>query len=187
LLGSLLEGFPTAETVLDVGCGTGHFSRWLAQRGLRVVGVDISSAMLERASRGDGIRYVYGDALALPFVDGSFDLVVFVTTLEFVDNPVRALREAIRVARAGLLLGVLNRCSILAVKRRASGKPPWDTARFFSTGELTRLVQAAAGARSARARWRTTLWPLPGLGSLPLPWGGFIGMSVELSPNGGKT
>ena len=39
-------GIPPGRNWLDVGCGTGHFSRWPAQRGLRVVGVAISSAML---------------------------------------------------------------------------------------------------------------------------------------------
>jgi ubiquinone/menaquinone biosynthesis C-methylase UbiE len=176
----LLGDFPNAATVLDIGCGTGHFSRWLSDQGLRVVGVEISPAMLEARSRTGGVSYVLGDALALPFADASFDLAVFVTTLEFVNDTGWALREAIRVAKAGLLLGILNRRSLLAVKRKASGKPPWDMARFFSPHELAVLVSAAAGSRMSRTRCRTTLWPLPCLGSLPLPWGGFIGMSVGL-------
>lgn len=182
LLAGLLRDFPNAMTVLDVGCGTGHFSRWLSDRGLRVVGVEISPAMLGAISIGDNVSYVLADALMLPFADRSFDLAVFVTTLEFISDPVRALREAIRVARLGLLLGVLNRCSLLAVKRKASGKPPWDMASFFSPNEVAGLVQHAAGRRMKRMHYRTTLWPLPWLGSLTLPWGGFIGMSVSLHP-----
>jgi SAM-dependent methyltransferase len=131
----------------------------------------------------DGVSYVLGDALALPFGDRSFDLAVFVTTLEFVGDPGRALSEAIRVARPGLLLGALNRYSLLAARRKVSGKPPWDQARFFSPHELAGLVRDAGGGRIRRVRCRTTLWPLPWLGSLPFPWGGFIGMSVELHPS----
>jgi len=184
LLTRLLGDFPNAGTALDVGCGTGHFSRWLANQGLRVAGVEISPAMLERRSRTDGVSYVLGDALVLPFADRSFDLAIFVTTLEFVNDPGCALREAVRVARAGLLLGILNRCSLLAVKRKASGKPPWDMARFFSPHELAGLVRDAAGGRIIRTHCRTTtLWPLPWLGSLPIPGGGFIGMSVGLDPS----
>jgi SAM-dependent methyltransferase len=183
LLVSLLGDFSAPGTALDIGCGTGHFSRWLAHQGLRVIGVEISSAMLERRSRMDGVSYVLGDALALPFADRSFDLAVLVTTLEFVDDPASALREAIRVARVGLLFGTLNRCSLLAVRRKASGKAPWDMARFFSPHELAGLVRDAAGGRMKRTRYRTTLWPLPCFGSLPLPWGGFIGMSVGLHPS----
>lgn len=180
LLARLLANFSGAETVLEVGCGTGHFTRWLAERGFRVLGLDISPAMLAEAAKRNGIPYVIGDALALPFADGSFDIVALITTLEFVPDPQRALSEAVRVARHGLLLGVLNRYSLLAVKRKISAKPPWNEARFFSPGELVRSLQDIAGARLARIQWRTTLWPVPGLRSLPLPWGGFIGMAAQL-------
>jgi ubiquinone/menaquinone biosynthesis C-methylase UbiE len=180
LLARLLANFSGAKTVLEVGCGTGHFTRWLADQGLRAVGLDISPAMLAEATKRNGVPYVVGDALALPFADGSFDIVAFITTLEFVANPQRALSEAVRVARLGLLLGVLNKHSLLAVKRKISAKPPWSEARFFSPGELVRSLQDVAGTRLARILWRTTLWPVPGLRSLPLPWGAFIGMAVQL-------
>jgi len=166
--------------VLEVGCGTGHFTRWLAEQGFRVVGLDISPAMLAEAAKWNGVRYVLGEALALPFADRSFDIVAFITTLEFVADPQRSLSEAVRVARRGLLLGLLNRYSLLAVKRRIRAKTRWDEARFFSPGELARSLRCVAGARLAHIQWRTTLWPVPGLTDLPLPCGGFIGMAVQL-------
>jgi ubiquinone/menaquinone biosynthesis C-methylase UbiE len=180
LLKRLLAEFPQAGTVLEVGCGTGHFTRWFAEQGFRVAGLDIAPAMLAEAMKWNGVPYVAGDALALPFSDRSFDVVALVTALEFVSDPQSALREAVRVARRGLVLGVLNRCSLLAAKRKIRAKPPWNEARFFSPGELTRLLQEAAGARLALIRWRTTLWPLPILRSLPLPWGAFIGVAALL-------
>jgi ubiquinone/menaquinone biosynthesis C-methylase UbiE len=180
LLAGFLACFPQAETVLEVGCGTGHFTRWLAEQRRRVVGLDISPTMLAEAMKWNGVQYVVGDALALPFADRSFDVVAFITTLEFVTDPQAALGEAVRVARRGLLLGVLNKHSLLALKRKIGAKPPWKEARFFSPGELLRSVQEVAGARLALVRWRTTLWPLPILRSLPLPWGAFIGMAVQL-------
>lgn len=182
LLGRFLTVLPQAKTILEVGCGTGHFTRWLAERGFRVVGLDLSPVMLAQAERYNGLRYVQGDALALPFDDCSFDIVALITTLEFVADPRRALNEAVRVARNGLLLGVLNRCSLLALRRRASVRSPWDVARLFSPRELAGLVRDCAGARRPQVHWRTTLWPLPGLGGLGLPWGGFIGMLVQLHP-----
>jgi SAM-dependent methyltransferase len=136
--------------------------------------------MLAEAMQWNGVPYVIGDALAMPFADRSFDVVTFITTLEFVTDPQAALGEAVRVARRGLLLGVLNKHSLLALKRKIGAKPPWNEARFLSPGELLRSVQEVAGARLALVRWRTTLWPLPILGSLPLPWGAFIGMAVQL-------
>jgi SAM-dependent methyltransferase len=180
LLGKLLERFPGARSVLEVGCGTGHFTRWLAERGLDAVGVDISEAMLAEARRLGGARYASGDALSLPFPDRSHDLTALITTLEFLPDPPRALSEAVRVARHGVILGVLNRWSVLALRRRLAGKTLWRSARFFGPWELAALARHAAGRRTRTIFWRTTLWPIPGVGDLPLPWGGFIGMAVEL-------
>lgn len=182
LLSGLLRDFPRAHTMLEVGCGTGHFSRWLVQRGFHVIGLDSSPAMVAEAAWRDGLGYVLGDARALPFADGAFDVVALITTLEFVSDPRRALREAVRVARLGLLLGVLNRLSVSAIRRKMGGKPPWDVARFFSPGELTRLVRDEAGARLSLSRWRTTFSGIPWPGCLPLPWGTFLGMAVQLGP-----
>jgi hypothetical protein len=75
---------------------------------------------------------------------------------------------------------VLNRWSVLALRYRLSGKPLWRCARFFGPRELTGLVRAGARQRAGRIRWRTTLWPIPGVRDLPLPWGGFMGMAVQL-------
>ncbi|HSC94417.1 MAG TPA: class I SAM-dependent methyltransferase [Burkholderiales bacterium] len=180
LLGKLLRLFPRAHSVLEVGCGTGHFTRWLAERGLDAVGVDISEPMLNEARRMGGPRYLPGDAHALPFADRSYDVAALITTLEFVADPARALAEAVRVARQGLLLGVLNRWSLVAARYRSSGKAMWKCARFFGAGELALLAQRAAGPRAGEIVWRTTLWPIPGVRDLPLPWGGFIGMAMQL-------
>jgi ubiquinone/menaquinone biosynthesis C-methylase UbiE len=122
---------------------------------------------------------VQGDALALPFPAGAFDLVALITTLEFITDTVQALSEATRVARHGLILGVLNRQSLLAWRRERSGEALWQMARFFTPAELVRLVQQAAAGTRVKIVWRTTLWPgWPG--ELPLPWGGFIGMAVTM-------
>jgi SAM-dependent methyltransferase len=181
VLGKLLSGFPQARSALEIGCGTGHFTRWLASNDLEVTGLDISAAMLDEARKLNGLTYVEGDALNLPFPDRSFDLTAIITTLEFVPDPALALAEAVRVARQGLILGVLNRTSLLTRRYRASGKPIWRSARFFSPAELAGLVRKAAGPRLRGIRWRTTLWPLPLVTDLPLPWGGFIGMVAGLT------
>jgi ubiquinone/menaquinone biosynthesis C-methylase UbiE len=180
LLGKLLAHFPSAQTALEVGCGTGHFSRWLAERGLGVTGLDLSRPMVLEARRLQSPPCLQGDAQALPFADHSVDLVVLITTLEFLENPLGTLVEAVRVARHGLLLGVLNRWSLLAFRYRASGKSLWQAAHFFTVGELKRLVMQAAKGRLRSMRWRTTLWPIPYLPDAPLPWGGFIGLAVQL-------
>jgi ubiquinone/menaquinone biosynthesis C-methylase UbiE len=198
-LARLLAHFSGARSVLEVGCGTGHFTRWLKGQRLMAVGLDLSAPMLRQArarSAPDGTPLVRADAYRLPFADGAFDLVAFITTIEFLDAPSEALAEAIRVASRGLLLGVLNRWSILALRRRVIGlfRPSiYQTARFYGVGALKRLLRSLVGdslrnmrrhsARRERSRilWNTTLFPqwLP-LQRARLPWGGFIAIALSL-------
>jgi SAM-dependent methyltransferase len=178
LLGRLLADFPQGRTLLEVGCGTGHFTRWCGEQGWRAIGLDLSPAMLAEAIRLGGPACVLGDALSLPFPNDAFDLVVLITTLEFVTNPLLVLREAMRVARSGLILGVLNRWSWLAWQLAHSREPLWQVARFFTPAELAHLARRAAGGE-VNLFWRTTLWPIWPR-ELPLPWGGFIGLAVKV-------
>lgn len=187
-LRELLEGFSTASSVLEVGCGTGHFTRWLHEMGQMVAGLDLSMAMLRVTRRLNGVPLVQGDACRLPFASGTFDVTAMITTLEFVNCPKVALAEAVRVARDGVLLGVLNRWSILALRRRLSGlsRPTiYDDARFYSVAELGRLLRGVAD-EGADIVWRSTLFPCWGQGLFPrgrstarLPWGGFVAMTLH--------
>jgi SAM-dependent methyltransferase len=181
LLRRLLGSFPYAQNALEVGCGTGHFTRWLSEQGLRTIGLDLSAAMLVQAQVPNGVLLVRGDALRLPFADGAFDLVAFITTLEFLERPQEALAEALRLARQGLLLGVLNRWSLLSLQRRLVGllRPTvYDAARFYGVGELKRSLRSVAGGK-APIVWYTTLFPRGWPWSQwILPWGGFIGMAL---------
>jgi ubiquinone/menaquinone biosynthesis C-methylase UbiE len=181
LLAGLLGELRSPRSLLEVGCGTGHFTRWLRRSGGLVVGLDRSLEMLRQAPPAERRWCVRGDASALPFPNGSFDTVAFITTLEFVSDPGRALEEAFRVARRGVLVGALNRHSLLGRRLRRRGGPIWSSARFFTIHELRQLVAAASGGREPRVVTRTTLWPLwPG--ALALPWGGFIGLVAVASP-----
>jgi len=187
ILDWLLREFPRPGNVLEIGCGTGHFSRWLGGQGLAAVGLDYSPAMLAEARALDSVPLVWGDARRLPFTDGAFDLATFITTLEFLTRPQEALAEALRVARRGVILGVLNRWSLLGLQRRLAGlfRPTvYDAAHFYGVGELKRLLRSAAG-RQARIVWRTTLfprgWPWA---QVRLPWGGFIGMALMVEDKG---
>lgn len=179
----LLDRFPRAGSALEVGCGTGHFTRWLSEQEMAAVGLDLSAPMLAEARTLDGVPLVRGEAQQLPFADGAFDLAAFVTTLEFLERPREALAEALRVARRGVLLGVLNRWSPLALQRRLAGliRPTiYDAARFYGVGAVKRLLRSVAG-KEARIVWRTTLfprwWPWR---RANLPWGGFIAMALLL-------
>ena len=100
-----------AHLVLDVGCGTGRWLRRLAQRGLRPVGIDLTTGMLQRASAGGlGCPLLAARAEHLPFPDGHFDLVSSVTVVQHLPEPCqeRALKEMARVLRSGGHLVVLE-------------------------------------------------------------------------------
>ncbi len=182
LLAWLMTRFPTASTLLEVGCGSGHFTRWFKREALQVSGLDLSFPMLSEAIHLNGMPYVLGDALTLPFADNTFDLVTLITTLEFVSEPQLALAEALRVAEQGLILGILNRQSLLGRQYRRAGGPIWEASRFFTPGEMIQHVRRVA-KRPVEITWRTTLWPLWS-GALPLPWGGFIGMACRFLAKG---
>ena len=116
LLGPLFSGIatdvasssPADARVLEVGCGPGHLSIKLAERGLEVTGVDLDPAMIERAvanATGAGNdrhpSFFVGDAAALPFPDASYDVVVSTFSVHHWDDPAAGLREIGRVLRPG--------------------------------------------------------------------------------------
>jgi SAM-dependent methyltransferase len=93
---------PPGALTLDLGCGEGRGSRDLVARGHRVVGIDASATLVRYARDADRRgRYLLGDGAALPFPDGSFDLVVAYNALMDVDDMPGTVREAARVLGRG--------------------------------------------------------------------------------------
>jgi 2-polyprenyl-6-hydroxyphenyl methylase/3-demethylubiquinone-9 3-methyltransferase len=95
-----------ACSVLDIGCGGGFLSNHLATLGHRVTGLDDAQDSLAVASRYDSsgaVKYDHGDARALPYDNGTFDVVCAMDFLEHVEDPERVVAEAARVlAPSGL-------------------------------------------------------------------------------------
>lgn len=103
LLTRLLAPLAGDERALDVGCGTGALAYALAPLVGDVVGID-ASAEYVAAARGDapdGCTFVEGDAAALPFPYGDFDLVGCVRVLHHVRRPEVVVSELARVTRPG--------------------------------------------------------------------------------------
>lgn len=92
--------------VLDLGCGEGHNTRLVAERGAALVALDISEVFVRAAaaSAGPETVHVIGDGAELPFRAGQFDLVTAFMSLMDVADPERALAEVARVLRPGGLV-----------------------------------------------------------------------------------
>jgi SAM-dependent methyltransferase len=86
-----LDGVDSVARALDVGTGTGAVARLLAERwpGAEVIGIDVSPGMVEEARRLGSERYEVGDAAALPYDDGAFDLVTLNNMIPFFDEIAR--------------------------------------------------------------------------------------------------
>jgi len=102
LLPPSLDGVRSVE----LGCGTGYVSAWLARRGARAIGLDASGAQLDTARRldaehGTGISWVHGDAERTPFPDAAFDLVVSEYGAAIWCDPHVWIPEAHRLLRPG--------------------------------------------------------------------------------------
>ena len=187
------------ESVLDIGCGTGAGLLAFLKAGLLVTGLDPSTYMLDIASqkvtnRADLYR---GYAEDLPFDDNSFNYACLFTTLEFVDDPQKALEEACRVAKDRIFIGVLNRYAFKGIQRRVKGMfvpTIFNHAQFFSVWELKQKIRKILG--NSPISWRTVcqLPSQPGkTGKIAtsleqsrilqrFPFGAFAGMVVTLIP-----
>jgi len=98
---------PPHSKVLDIGCGAGFLTNFLAQLGHEVSGVDLSPKSLDVARSKDrtgSVQYQMGDGMALGFEEKSFDVVAAMDLLEHVEDPQKVIAEASRVLKPGGLL-----------------------------------------------------------------------------------
>jgi len=180
LILELLEPEPGAR-ILDVGCGTGYFTRRFSAEGFAVTGLDPDPKMIAYArAHGGRENYVLGDGRKLPFAHGEFDYCVSITALCFIADESAALREMARVCQRGIALGLLNRRSLLYMQKgRQGGRGAYRGARWHTPSQARALLATLPmGVR----RVRTAIY-LPSGGALArgaepvlssLPFGGFI-------------
>lgn len=99
--------------ILDVGCGTGRYSRLFSRKKARVISLDTSFAMLKKSIDKDSKSIcVNADIFHLPFRDNSFDLAISIMVINHLQNHAEAIKEMCRTSRM-VLIGVLNKHSIL--------------------------------------------------------------------------
>ncbi len=139
-----LIGDVAGARVLDLGCGSGPYSVWFAERGAQVVGLDLSQTMISLArqrarERGVNADFRVGDVRdPLPFGDAEFDLVFSTTSLHYVEDLEATMREVARIVKPAALLvaSVLHPMSTarfpLADSQEVEGPDPWEGWYFGS-------------------------------------------------------
>jgi len=161
--------------VLDIGCGAGFLANYLSEQGHQVTGVDTTEENLVVAKHHDRsgrVSYQVGDACALPFADGSFDVVCAMDLLEHVEEPERLIAEARRVLAPGGLLffHTFNRnwlANLIVIKGvelfvKNTPKDLHILRLFITPAELSAMFDAhgfeLVELRGARPRFRWPLW-----------------------------
>jgi len=173
-------------TILDVGCGTGYFSRRFSADGLNVTGIDPEPGMIKFAiTLNSDVRYILGNALALPYRNNEFDYCSAITSFCFIDEPHKALSEMWRVSKKGLVLGLLNRHSLLYLQK--SGRGSYAEARWDSIGDVIQWVDSLK-PEATDLKFQSVIF-LPGLGiiskkvetlfSSNIPFGGFLAVFIH--------
>jgi SAM-dependent methyltransferase len=176
LIMEMLSPVP-GRKLLDVGCGTA--ARWFPwlEKGLDVTGIDPSPYMLDLAKEkikhcGEFHR---GFGEDLPFDDNSFHYVTLITSLEYVDDPEKVLKEAARVAKDKIFIGIYNRYAAKFLQRRIKGmfvETVYNRARFYSIWEIRFALRKILG--DVPLLWKT-------VGQFPPPLEKIAGI-IESSP-----
>ena len=207
LLTQLMSPWPRrGSSMLELGCGAGHFLELFWDSGFDVTGLDNSQPMLDAARKRMGHRAALelGNAEYLPFEDGAFDYVVLVTALECMDEPEIVLEEAFRVASKGVLVAFLNSWSLHWAEKNIYGilcrclpkkwrptAPPAKQARWFSPLKIGRMLRAASDKRPLTFRsalfapsvfWRKKESRCCINWWSVLPFGAVVAARVDISP-----
>ncbi len=137
---ALQKVMPLKGDALEIGVGSGRFASALGVK----FGLDPSTALLKIA-KSRGIETFEGVAESLPFSDHMFDTVLFITTLCFVDDPLKALFEARRVLKqhGQIIIAIIDKNSELGKFYEANKKQNtfYQQAHFFSVPEVITLLK----------------------------------------------
>jgi ubiquinone/menaquinone biosynthesis C-methylase UbiE len=159
---------PSPGKVLEAGCGPGVVSPLLGEQGIDTYGLDLSVGQLQTAATSDPhTLYVQGDLSTLPLKDATFDTVILIGVLEYVDDAPRVMRELARVLSKNgrLVVSVPNAASPVRVwtqylylpltrlTKRLVGRPVASySRRLYTLASLERLL-GGAGLRVEQTRF----------------------------------
>lgn len=131
------------KKALEIGCGTGHWTKFFSDEGFEITGIDLSGKMLRVAIKKniENAKFLRGDAQSIDFPNESFPNVFVMTTLEFVNDTVKAIDEIYRVLKPGgyLLVAGLNETSKLGDDKDES--TIYQNAEFFNKYSMMELLE----------------------------------------------
>jgi len=203
----LNKGGVVGKKILDLGCGTGRFSRLFSSMGGRVVSVDVSREMLLQARKQRSAEvYVEGTILSLPFKENAFDLTVSINVLNHLFSYEQAIGEICRVSKK-IILGLPNKHSLLLLAYPYRILKGWGTeysrftakkyeidsgpySRYFSLSELKPIFEKNGfGNIQRRGCWISNILPngavpiLDWINKVPFPlfknFGTFFAVAAE--------
>lgn len=175
-----------AREVLNVGCGIGVTSAYIAKKhGCHVVGVDISEKMIEWSRRRareerveSEVELRVADIRELPFEASRFDVVIVESVIVFVEDKARAIRECVRVTKPGGYVGLSESCWTEEPSRALAALARRDLGTEVPTAEAWQALWAASALKdrtftihqidvrnevSTRLRWIGARWALRAL------------------------
>lgn len=145
------------QPVLELGCGTGHWSQFLSEMGFNITATDISEVMLTIANRKNikNVSFQRADASNLPFCNESFETIVSITMLEFTGKIQKVLDEIFRILKpnGSLILGCLNINSELG--KAKDNDESFRNAHFFSKDELKDVLTIFGNAEITECAYLT--------------------------------
>ena len=184
VMSQLIANDGRIKKLLEFGCGTGRFTRWWKNIGIEAYGGDISPLMLSQAMHLFPGDLVMADSHHMPFKNHTFDAVAFITTFEYYKDPGKVIREAARVGKYGIAMGMMNRNSPKVVRRRVQqvfGKNPfYVTATFYTPSTLQKIIHEALQGRKYTIQWSCTGLPkwFP-VQQWNVPYGDFFGLYIQ--------
>jgi ubiquinone/menaquinone biosynthesis C-methylase UbiE len=137
---ALKQAVPVGKKGIEIGIGSGIFAQKLSIKH----GIDPSKMMLSLARRR-GLDVVKGVAENLPYPDASFDFAVFITSLCFVDSPVKAIEEAHRILKhhGEIIIAIIDKESVFGkfLDKEKMKSRFYKYASFFSVPQIISLLE----------------------------------------------
>jgi ubiquinone/menaquinone biosynthesis C-methylase UbiE len=131
-----------SKKVLEIGCGTGHWTKFLSQHGFEVMGLDVSEKMLEIAKSKNikNAQFQLAEAGNLPFENESIENIMTFATMGFINNKDKAIKEMHRVLKKNghILIGALNKDSNWFKENKENAV--YQSASFYNYEELYKAL-----------------------------------------------